>query len=338
MIEGTPPASVPAGMLYSFQPSASGPSGDTLTFAITGRPAWASFNASSGLLTGTAPNNAVGTFNGIVISVSDGQASASLPAFSIAVVANPPTISGTPPAVATVGTPYSFQPSGSDNNGGPLTFTVQNAPSWTTFNSSSGLLSGTPPASAAGVTGQITIGVSDGTGSATLNRFQIKVNPAPVVAPPPSPPTISGTPATSVAAGTNYSFQPSASDSNGASLTYSITGTPSWATFSSSTGLLSGMPSASAEGTYPGIIISVSDGSASASLPAFAIAVTAPPSVPPTISGTPSTQVQAGQAYSFTADSERCDQRTDTDLQCAEFAVLGSVQLDDRPNQRQAVE
>ena len=99
---------------------------------------------------------------------------------------------------------------------------------------------------------------------------------------PPSPksaPRISGTPATSVNAGSPYSFTPTASDSGGNALTFSVQNLPAWAHFSSSSGQLTGAPTSSNVGTYGGITISVSDGQASAALPAFSIAVA---NTPPT--------------------------------------------------------
>src|SRR6185295_6218305 len=88
-----------------------------------------------------------------------------------------------------------------------------------------------------------------------------------VVTPPTSntPPTISGAPMTSVAAGTAYSFVPTATDAEGNALSFSVTGLPSWASFSTATGHLTGTPPAGTTGTFAGIVISVSDGSASAS-------------------------------------------------------------------------
>lgn len=85
-ITGTPPASVTAGQAYSFQPTASDPDGQALTFSITGKPAWAAFDAATGRLSGTPAPTDAGMTPGIVISVSDGQASASLPPFSISVI------------------------------------------------------------------------------------------------------------------------------------------------------------------------------------------------------------------------------------------------------------
>lgn len=85
--------------------------------------------------------------------------------------------------------------------------------------------------------------------------------------------SISGTPASSVTVGTQYSFTPTASDSDGGTLTYSISNVPAWATFNAATGQLSGSPKATNVGTTTGIVISVVDGTATASLPPFSLNV-----------------------------------------------------------------
>jgi hypothetical protein len=205
----------------------------------------------------------------------------------------PPTISGTPPATATVGTAYSFTPTASDPDGGTLTFAIANRPSWATFNTATGRLTGTPASS--GTFANIAISVSDGAAaSVSLPAFAITVNTL-----PNQPPTISGTPGTSVTVGTAYSFTPTASDPNGGTLTFAIANRPSWATFNTTTGRLTGMPAAANVGTFANIAISVSDGIASASLPAFTLTVNAALNRPPTISGTPVTSVLQGLSYSF---------------------------------------
>ncbi len=86
-ISGTPAGTVTTGSNYSFTPVASGPSGDALSFSILNAPSWASFSASTGQLSGTPPAADVGTYSDILITVSDGHASASLPAFAIQVTA-----------------------------------------------------------------------------------------------------------------------------------------------------------------------------------------------------------------------------------------------------------
>lgn len=87
------------------------------------------------------------------------------------------------------------------------------------------------------------------------------------------PPQISGTPASVARVGALYSFQPSASDPEGARLKFKITGKPGWAAFNASTGKLSGTPVAANIGNYGNIRISVSDGRYTASLAPFSITV-----------------------------------------------------------------
>lgn len=86
-------------------------------------------------------------------------------------------------------------------------------------------------------------------------------------------PTISGTPAVTVAVNGSYSFTPTAADANGDTLAFSRSGTlPPGLTFNTATGALTGTPTTS--GTYANIVISVSDGNGgTASLPAFTITV-----------------------------------------------------------------
>lgn len=178
VISGTPPTSDLVGQAYNFTPTASGPSGYTLTFSISGRPAWASFNSSTGQLSGTPTMANVGTYSNIVITVSDGLSKSSLAPFSISVTSpnTPPTISGQPVTSINAGTAYSFTPSASDTDGDKLTFSVQNLPSWATFNTATGQLSGTPTAAYVGAYSNIIISVSDGVTSASLTAFAITVN------------------------------------------------------------------------------------------------------------------------------------------------------------------
>ena len=300
-ISGTPATTATVGAAYSFTPTASDPDGGTLTFAIVNRPSWATFSPTTGRLTGTPATANVGTSANIVISVSDGAASVSLPAFAITVgggtsTNRPPTISGTAPTTATVGAAYSFTPTASDPDGNPLTFAIVNRPSWATFSSATGQLTGTPAAANVGTSANIVISVSDGAASVSLPAFAVTVSGGTSTN---RPPTISGTPPTTTTVGAAYSFAPTASDPDGNTLTFAIANLPSWATFNATTGRLTGTPAAANVGTFSNVAISVSDGSASASLPAFTITVNAAPNRAPTISGTPVTSVLQGTPYSF---------------------------------------
>jgi hypothetical protein len=272
-IAGTPATTATVGLAYSFTPVGDDPNDDTLTYAISNKPSWATFTPSTGQLSGTPTAANVGTTSNISITVTDGTSVATLPAFSIQVsdvapTNRPPTITGTPAATATVGTAYSFRPVGSDPDGNTLRYSIQNQPSWTTFSTTSGRLSGTPATGNIGTSARIVISVTDGTATVSLPSFTIQV-----VAAANRAPTISGSPLLSVNVAAAYSFQPTASDPDGNPLTFSVTNLPAWASFNTSTGLLSGTPLAANVGTTSGIVISVSDGTAIASLPAFALAV-----------------------------------------------------------------
>jgi hypothetical protein len=187
-ISGTPPTSAIVSTSYSFTPTASDPDGNTLSFTIANRPSWATFSASTGRLTGTPASTNVGSFSNIVISVSDGATSASLPAFTISVSGtsgtstttsgstnSAPTISGTPAATWLQGLTYSFRPNASDPDGNTLTFGIVNRPAWATFSTSTGLLRGTPGSGDVGTTTGVVISVTDGTSTASLGPFNISV-------------------------------------------------------------------------------------------------------------------------------------------------------------------
>jgi hypothetical protein len=107
-ISGTPLTSVMQGTAYSFTPTGADADGNTLTFSVANLPPWASFNSSTGRVSGTPTAGQVGTYSNITISVSDGTASASLAAFSIQVVGTATgsaTLSWTPPTQNTDGSP-----------------------------------------------------------------------------------------------------------------------------------------------------------------------------------------------------------------------------------------
>lgn len=294
VISGTPKTSIPAYGSYKFIPTASDANDDTLSFTIVNRPSWATFNFGTGGLTGTPTTT--GTWSDIQIFVTDGYVTKGLPAFSIKVTTasnTAPKISGTPATTATVGKAYTFKPSASDAEGNTLGFSITNKPSWATFSTTSGQLSGTP--SSAVTTSGIVIAVSDGKLTTKLPSFSIAAKAASSTN---SAPKISGTPLKAVSAGSSYSFTPTASDADGDTLTFSITNKPSWATFSTTTGKLSGTPTASQVGTYSNVTIKVSDGTASASLTAFSITVSAASSATgaATLSWTPPTRNTDGSS------------------------------------------
>src|ERR1700722_11452593 len=101
-ISGSPAKSVVAGQAYVFEPKATVEAGKKATFSITDKPTWASFNATTGELSGTPTAANVGTDSNITIAVSDGTTTVALPAFAIEVTelgAKSATLSWKPPTV-----------------------------------------------------------------------------------------------------------------------------------------------------------------------------------------------------------------------------------------------
>lgn len=212
---------------------------------------------------------------------------------------SPPTISGSPATSVAVGKAYSFKPSASDRDGDRLTFYIMNKPSWASFSSRTGALTGYPKSGNVGITNSILIAVGDGKTKSRLNSFSIRVTSSGTSS--NSAPKISGTPSSAARVNTAYSFTPAASDANGDKLTFSITNKPAWAAFNTSTGQLYGTPSTSSVGTTSGIAIRVSDGKLTASLPSFALTVTTSSTGTATVSWTPPTRNTDGSTLTSLA-------------------------------------
>jgi hypothetical protein len=85
-----------------------------------------------------------------------------------------PTISGSAPTAVTANSAYSFVPKAVDADGDSLTFSIQNKPSWASFSTATGKLSGTPGAAEVGTYSNIAISVSDGKASSAMS-FSISV-------------------------------------------------------------------------------------------------------------------------------------------------------------------
>ncbi|MCF6439561.1 tandem-95 repeat protein [Pseudoalteromonas luteoviolacea] len=84
-ISGAPATSVDQDVAYSFTPQATDLDEDSLTFRVSNLPVWASFDVQSGTLSGTPGRDDVGSYRDIVITVSDGELTASLSPFAIEV-------------------------------------------------------------------------------------------------------------------------------------------------------------------------------------------------------------------------------------------------------------
>lgn len=92
-VENSPPtitgsiSSIRVGERLDFLPTTEDADGDVLTFSITGAPDWATFDTSSGLLSGVPVADDLGNIYDITISVSDGQSETEIGPFALEVKA-----------------------------------------------------------------------------------------------------------------------------------------------------------------------------------------------------------------------------------------------------------
>jgi hypothetical protein len=270
-ISGAPDNTAEVGRVYSFVPTISdGCGAGPLGITITSKPGWADFDTLTGELYGTPDFTDVNTYSGITITVEDGYGDAtSLSAFDLDVVCPPgPTLSGAPVTSVTAGNSYGFTPTVSDGCG-TLTYGITNQPSWASFDTATGALTGTPALADVGTTNGVVISVIDANGlSDILASFNLQVTAGCVA------PVISGTPDTSIASGSAYSFNPTVSNGCG-TLAFDIVNQPSWASFDTATGALTGTPDAADVDAYSNIVITATDElNRSTSLSAFNIDVT----------------------------------------------------------------
>jgi len=112
VLSGMPAGSALTNQSYNFQPTASDADGNELVFSIDGKPAWANFDTATGRLSGSPTPGDAGTYNNIVISVSDETDTTSLGTFGIHVSETLETgsftLSWTAPVARSDGTPISL--------------------------------------------------------------------------------------------------------------------------------------------------------------------------------------------------------------------------------------
>ncbi len=110
------------------------------------------------------------------VGVGDGPHTLPVPSVS---PGSAPSISGNSPSTVQATTLYSFTPVASDPDSPTLTFSIANRPSWASFSTSTGVLSGTPASADVGTFADITISVTDGSSTRALPAFTLNVIPPP---------------------------------------------------------------------------------------------------------------------------------------------------------------
>jgi len=166
--------------------------------------------------------------------------------------------SGEYPTTALVGTAYDFTPTSLESG---ITFAIENRPTWATFSTTTGRLSGTPTAAATHANVKVTGVKANRSSSTTFTLIVTQDAPGTV---------LSGSFPTTATEDVLYEYAPTALLTG---VTFSIQNKPSWAAFNTTTGKLSGFPVA---GTFSNIKVTGSASGQSSTL-TFSISVTGDP-------------------------------------------------------------
>ncbi|WP_144394703.1 putative Ig domain-containing protein [Pleionea sediminis] len=265
--------------------------GDTLTLSAPTLPTWLSFNTGTGALTGTPTNDEVGDHN-VTLRVNDGTVDVD-ESFTITVgnTNDDPVVTSTAVTAATEDTAYSYTFTASDVDvGDTLTLSAPTLPSWLSFNTGTGALTGTPTNAEVG-DHNVTLRVNDGTVDVDQS-FTITVSNT------NDSPTITSTAVTAATEDTAYSYTFAATDDDvGDTLTYSAPTLPTWLSFDAGTGALTGTPTNDEVGDH-NVTLRVNDGTVDVD-ESFTITVSNV-NDDPVITSTAVTTANEDAAYSYT--------------------------------------
>ncbi|MDM8548747.1 putative Ig domain-containing protein [Desulfobacterales bacterium HSG2] len=208
-IQGSPDDMVLQGQDYYFRPVATDNEDLVagLEFSISNQPAWATFDKSTGELSGVPANEDVGIYHSIEITVTDSGGLSDSLVFTIEVVNvnDGPKIVSEAVTKVRLGNDYNFEPTRSDVDMRPgynvavvdpseyLTYDIENMPQWASFEPATGRLHGVPTDNRdiadggdVGIWENVTITVTDSYGESNELIFPITViyvNTPPVVQP-----------------------------------------------------------------------------------------------------------------------------------------------------------
>ncbi len=285
--------------------------GDTFAWSLATDAGWLLIDSATGNLTGIPTNDDVGVY-WTNITVNDGNGGLDWHNFTLTVlnVNDPPTITTVDVTDATSGVLYSvdYDASDIDPTGDILIWLLNtNASSWLSIDASTGLLSGTPLDSDAGIY-WVNVSVNDGKGGIDHHNFMLTVISIPFTNQHPEITTIDDTTAT---VGNLYSVEYQATDDHTPvqDLIWAMYTNASWLKFEASTSVLSGTPSENDVGEY-WVNVSVSDGNGGLDWHYFILTVEAIPftNLNPDITTTDVTTATVDILYSETYDAT--DDRT----------------------------
>ncbi|MGB3404406.1 MAG: cadherin domain-containing protein [Microcoleaceae cyanobacterium] len=307
-ITSTAPVTATQSSAYTYNLVVNDPdTGDNLTITAPTLPDWLTLSDNgdgTATLSGTPGNAEVGD-HAVELQVEDSQGDIDTQSFTVKVknTNDAPTIAGTPNTTVDEDSNYSFVPTAEDLDGDSLSFSIQNQPTWSLFDSATGELSGMPENADVGTTNNIVISVSDGTATVAVDTFSIEVintNDAP---------EITSVAPTNTAQSSSYTYNVVVNDPDiGENLTITAPTLPDWLTLSDNgdgTATLAGQPDNEHVGNHA-VELQVEDSEGEVKTQNFTVTVNDVNDAP-TITGTPETTVDEDSNYSFVPTTDDLD-------------------------------
>ena len=284
--------------------------GDTVTLSGTTIPSWLTFDATTGVLTGTPSNGDVGSSsnNRVVLTATDSNGATATQEFTIVVtnVNDAPVFDPSEStAIAFEDNEFSYDvPAASDvDSGDTLTYTKQSGPNWVSFDATTGKLTGTPKNSDVGTTGNtVVIRATDLSGSQDDFTLEIEVGNTPDA--PVFDPSV-GT--TTAVEDSEFSYMVKATDDDSDdTLTYTKQSGPTWVSVNPTTGELTGTPLNANVGSDNIVVIRATDESRTYAEFTLTINVTNTNDIP-TFTSTAVTTGKTGLLYTYAIETSDDD-------------------------------
>ncbi len=229
-----------------------------------------SFDASTGVLSGTPSPNTGGTY-GLIFTASNGVGSNASQSFSLSIL-QAPAITSAHGATFVVGSPGNFTVTATGTPTPTLSESAATslASLGLSFDASTGVLSGTPSPNTGGTYGLI-FTASNGIGSDATQDFSLSIEQASAITSADSATFVAGSPGTFTVMATGTPT-PTLSESSATSLA------SLGLSFEPSTGVLSGTPSPNTGGTY-GLIFTASNGIGLSASQNFSLSILQAPAI-----------------------------------------------------------
>jgi RHS repeat-associated protein len=289
-----PPTLASVGRAYNYQPTATDPNGDQVSFKLDTAPDGMTINSTTGQITWTPTAVQVGMFQ-VAIEADDGRGGSAIQQFSIRVTVTaanlPPVFQSLPITSANPGSNYVYAPSVTDADGDSLTFTLLQGPARMTVNSATGQVS---YANAVAGSYAVSLKADDGQGGTAVQSWVLSVGAAATDAV-----AFLSTPSADATVGTPYVYLPKTRDANQQPVSFTLLSGPSGMSIDPNSGKLTWTPTAAQVGPQT-IVLSADDHLGGTAVQSFVVNVHAqPPDLAPVITSTPVRIATQGQSYTY---------------------------------------